>query len=68
MRCHRILEPVNALIRAGGRADDESGEGDGRPDDGEELGGDVHVGECSTVSAEYLRRHVTAEVRRLAGR
>ena len=67
MRFHRILEPINAPVRAGGRADDEGGEGDGRPDDGEEFGGDVHVEECSTVSAEYLG-HVTAKVRRLGGR
>ena len=66
-RCHRILKPIDAPVRAldraldepvraGGRADDEGCEGDGRPDDGEEFGGDVHAGECSTVSAEYLRR------------
>ena len=51
MRRHRILEAFGTPIRAGGRAQDEPGEGEANRDDGEEFGGDIHTGERSTPRA-----------------
>ena len=51
VRRHRSPEALDTPIRAGGREEDDPGEGEAGRDDCEEFGGDIYTGERSTLRA-----------------